>query len=240
MSDIDITDSLRRAGLNPDGTPLGSSGPRPKTGAGMYNLANFVTEYDVFGSENPFVAPDVPVNTAPDVPVNTAPDVPFGTAPDVPFGTAPDVPFGTAPDVPFGTAPDVPVDTAPNVPSSGVNFLDTLNQQYATDYNNYLSTGQNETSWVNSPKFQDFENKVISGIDNLYDLNDYDRVQSDFNFHSARSIADSPYAGSSSRIAGALQNKLNFFNAIRNKDFGSGAFSKGGMVSYNNGIKSLF
>ena len=200
MSDIDITDSLRRAGLNPDGTPLGSSGPRPKTGAGMYNLANFVTEYDVFGSENPFVAPDVPVNTA----------------------------------------PDVPVDTAPNVPSSGVNFLDTLNQQYATDYNNYLSTGQNETSWVNSPKFQDFENKVISGIDNLYDLNDYDRVQSDFNFHSARSIADSPYAGSSSRIAGALQNKLNFFNAIRNKDFGSGAFSKGGMVSYNNGIKSLF
>tara|TARA_R110000782_G_scaffold99497_3_gene185205 strand:+ start:220 stop:870 length:651 start_codon:yes stop_codon:yes gene_type:complete len=216
MSDIDITDSLRRAGLNPDGTPLGSSGPRPKTGAGMYNLANFVTEYDVFGSENPFVAPDVPVNTAPDVP------------------------FGTAPDVPFGTAPDVPVDTAPNVPSSGVNFLDTLNQQYATDYNNYLSTGQNETSWVNSPKFQDFENKVISGIDNLYDLNDYDRVQSDFNFHSARSIADSPYAGSSSRIAGALQNKLNFFNAIRNKDFGSGAFSKGGMVSYNNGIKSLF
>ena len=224
MSDIDITDSLRRAGLNPDGTPLGSSGPRPKTGAGMYNLANFVTEYDVFGSENPFVAPDVPVNTAPDVPVNTAPDVPFGTAPDVPFGTA----------------PDVPVDTAPNVPSSGVNFLDTLNQQYATDYNNYLSTGQNETSWVNSPKFQDFENKVISGIDNLYDLNDYDRVQSDFNFHSARSIADSPYAGSSSRIAGALQNKLNFFNAIRNKDFGSGAFSKGGMVSYNNGIKSLF
>ena len=216
MSDIDITDSLRRAGLNPDGTPLGSLGPRPKTGAGMYNLANFVTEYDVFGSENPFVAPDVPVNTAPDVP------------------------FGTAPDVPFGTAPDVPVDTAPNVPSSGVNFLDTLNQQYATDYNNYLSTGQNETSWVNSPKFQDFENKVISGIDNLYDLNDYDRVQSDFNFHSARSIADSPYAGSSSRIAGALQNKLNFFNAIRNKDFGSGAFSKGGMVSYNNGIKSLF
>ena len=216
MSDIDITDSLRRAGLNPDGTPLGSLGPRPKTGAGMYNLADFVTEYDVFGSENPFVAPDVPVNTAPDVP------------------------FGTAPDVPFGTAPDVPVDTAPNVPSSGVNFLDTLNQQYATDYNNYLSTGQNETSWVNSPKFQDFENKVISGIDNLYDLNDYDRVQSDFNFHSARSIADSPYAGSSSRIAGALQNKLNFFNAIRNKDFGSGAFSKGGMVSYNNGIKSLF
>ena len=224
MSDIDITDSLRRAGLNPDGTPLGSSGPRPKTGAGMYNLADFVTEYDVFGSENPFVAPDVPVNTAP----------------DVPFGTAPDVPFGTAPDVPVDTAPSVPVDTAPNVPSSGVNFLDALNQQYTTDYNNYLSTGQNETSWVNSPIFQDFENKVISGIDNLYDLNDYDRVQSDFNFHSARSIADSPYAGSSSRIASALQNKLNFFNAIRNKDFGSGAFSKGGMVSYNNGIKSLF
>ena len=216
MSDIDITDALRRAGLNPDGTPLGSSGPRPKTGAGMYNLANFVTEYDVFGSENPFVAPDVPVNTAPDVP------------------------FGTAPDVPVGTAPDVPVDTAPNVPSSGVDFLDTLNRQYTTDYNNYLSTGENETSWVNSPIFQDFENKVISGIDNLYDLNDYDRVQSDFNFHSARSIADSPYAKSSSRIASALQNKLNFLNSLKNNDFGSGAFSKGGMVSYNNGIKSLF
>ena len=232
MSDIDITDALRRAGLNPDGTPLGSSGPRPKTGAGMYNLANFVTEYDVFGSENPFVAPDVPVNTAP--------DVPFGTAPDVPVGTAPDVPVNTAPDVPVGTAPDVPVDTAPNVPSSGVDFLDTLNRQYTTDYNNYLSTGENETSWVNSPIFQDFENKVISGIDNLYDLNDYDRVQSDFNFHSARSIADSPYAKSSSRIASALQNKLNFLNSLKNNDFGSGAFSKGGMVSYNNGIKSLF
>ena len=195
-------------------------------GPGDYDLATFSTRFDS-PSGSRFDAPSGnPFTTRFDI-VDGAPPPTTGDTGGAPPATG----GGGAPPATGGGG---------DQSATGINLLDSINKNYMADYNSYLRENPNnsELSWINSPAFQNYENQIISGIGSLgYGKSDYDRIKSDLDFHSTRAIdSNSPYAGSSARIANALQNKLNIFNA-GNYDFLN--MADGGLVSYNRGIKSL-
>ena len=199
----------------PDGGVLydpSNLGGANRTGKGMYNIADFVTQFDVLPEGlTPTQAPALPESG--------------GQPPPSPPPTI----GGVQPPPTTGGGQPPP-------PPPGTSYLDAINARYMTDFNNYLAGGRDEASWISSPLFQNYENEIIGGIDRL-GLEDYDRAQKDFLFHSNRATqTNSPYAVSSARIANALQNKLNVFNAAVTPKF---FMAEGGLVNYNKGIKSL-
>jgi len=200
----------------PDGEVLynpSNPGGINRTGKRMYNIADFVTQFDV-----------LPEGLTP----NQPPALPErGSPPPPPPTPAPP----TAPPTTGGGQPPPPTPASP-----GTAYLDSINKRYMTDFNNYLAGGRDEASWISSPLYQSYESEIIGGIDRL-GLEDYDRATKDFAFHSNRAgQTGNPYAASSARIANALQNKLNFFNATITPEY---FMAEGGLVNYNKGIKSL-
>ena len=180
-------------------------------GKGMYNIEDFVTQFDVLPEGlTPSQVPALPES----------------------IGQPPTAPPTAPPTTGGGQPPPPPPPPAP----PGTAYLDAINKRYMTDYNSYLAGGRDEASWISSPLFQSYESEIIGGIDRL-GLEDYDRATKDFAFHSNRAgQTGNPYAASSARIANALQNKLNVFNATITPEY---FMAEGGFVNYNKGIKSL-
>tara|TARA_R110002012_G_scaffold1669_1_gene8112 strand:- start:6501 stop:7172 length:672 start_codon:yes stop_codon:yes gene_type:complete len=204
---------------DPSNPGSGNFGRKP-----IYDVQNFAGRFDA-PSDNPFASR---FDVVDGVPPTTGGTVNTG-------GTG-----GTGGTVNTGGTGAPPTTGGGDQSTAAINLLDSINKNYMTDYNSYLRENPNnsELSWINSPVFQNYENQIISGIGSLgYGQSDYNRIKSDYDFHSTRAIdPNSPYAGSSARIANALQNKLNVFNAGNYDIFN---MADGGLVSYNRGIKSL-
>ena len=84
--------------------------------------------------------------------------------------------------------------------------LDNINKSYAGDYNDYISGGGTESSFIASPTFQDYERDII---DNIGGLSDRDRLNSDLTYQRARSTEGSLYSPSAGRITSAIERRLN-------------------------------
>ena len=83
--------------------------------------------------------------------------------------------------------------------------LNNINKSYAGDYNDYISGGGTESSFISSPTFQDYERDII---DNIGGLSDRDRLNSDLTYQRARSTEGSLYSPSAGRITSAIERRL--------------------------------
>jgi hypothetical protein len=83
--------------------------------------------------------------------------------------------------------------------------LNNINKSYAGDYNDYISGGGTESSFIASPTFQDYERDII---DNIGGLSDRDRLNSDLTYQRGRSTEGSLYSPSAGRITSAIERRL--------------------------------